>query len=123
MKTTADLIKALENYDERGARVDQKQLALALAKLYGVDAIKPEERRTRAVEYCRRLRDDVAAVAPNGPGDDPETLRTILKASNFYLDQLAYWRDSGNLEVGASLKPGGELYNRVVSAWRKAGRV
>lgn len=123
MKTTADLIKALENYDERGARVDQKQLALALAKLYGVDAIKPEERRARAVEYCRRLREDVAAVAPNGPGDDPETLRTVLEASNLYLEQLAYWRDSGNLEVGASLKPGGELYNRVVATWRKAGRV
>ena len=122
MKPTADpnVIAILENY---GGRVDSTQLALALAELYGVDAIEPEERRARAVEYCRRLRDDVAAVAPHGPGDDPEALRAVLEASNLYLEQLAYWRDTGNLEVGASVKPGGELYNRVVATWRKAGRV
>lgn len=112
------VMDALEN----GGRLDPERLtAAALAELHGAEALDETRREGRAIEHCRRLRVDVIQAAPDGLGEGPAALKKIAEVSNRYLDELAYWRKSGDFEVGAAVQPGGTLYNDVVEAWREAG--
>lgn len=78
-----------------------------------------EDRREKGRRLCRRLAEDVAAIAPPGLGLWPQAWETVQRPSTELLDVLLEWQRTGDATLVARIR---ELYDATVESWREAAR-
>lgn len=76
-------------------------------------------REQKAIEICRRLVSEIAAVAPPGASLDDLAWADAAGPADRFITELHRWEDDGAKSRLPTLR---RLYNEAVDAWRAVAR-